>query len=76
MYKYPRDIEHYCSAAAVAATRKIFHKGEKSMKHLTKLFGKKALSVVCAIAIKLDDGGPILFKQNRITFNGKIFKVW
>lgn len=30
---------------------------------------------ICAVAIKLDDGGPILFKQNRITINGKIFNV-
>lgn len=29
----------------------------------------------CAIAIKLDDRGPVLFKQNRITINGKIFNV-
>jgi len=28
-----------------------------------------------AIAIKLEDGGPILFKQDRITKNGKMFKV-
>lgn len=33
------------------------------------------IMLICAIAIKLDDGGPILFKQNRITFNGKIFNV-
>lgn len=32
--------------------------------------------LICAIAIKLDDGGPILFKQNRITINGKIFNVF
>ena len=31
--------------------------------------------LICAIAIKLDDGGPILFKQNRITQNGKIFNI-
>ena len=31
--------------------------------------------LICAIAIKLDDGGPIFFKQNRITKNGKIFNV-
>lgn len=31
--------------------------------------------LICAIAIKLDDGGPILFKQNRITINGKIFNI-
>lgn len=28
-----------------------------------------------AIAIKLNDGGPVLFKQNRVTENGKIFNV-
>ncbi len=28
-----------------------------------------------AVAIKLDDGGPIFFKQNRITKDGKIFNV-
>ncbi len=32
--------------------------------------------LVCAIAIKLDDGGPILFKQNRITKDGKIFNIY
>jgi lipopolysaccharide/colanic/teichoic acid biosynthesis glycosyltransferase len=31
--------------------------------------------LIAAIAIKLDDGGPIFFKQNRITRNGKIFNV-
>ena len=31
--------------------------------------------LITAIAIKLDDGGPIFFKQNRITRNGKIFNV-
>jgi len=28
-----------------------------------------------SIAIKLDDGGPVFFKQNRITENGKIFNI-
>lgn len=31
--------------------------------------------LICAIAIKLDDGGPVFFKQNRITINGKIFNI-
>lgn len=33
------------------------------------------IMLICAIAIKIDDGGPVLFKQNRITINGKIFNV-
>ncbi len=30
---------------------------------------------IIAVSIKICDGGPILFKQNRITKNGKIFNV-
>lgn len=33
------------------------------------------IMIVTAIAIKLCDGGPIFFKQNRVTKNGKIFNV-
>ncbi|QIK56980.1 sugar transferase [Erysipelothrix sp. HDW6A] len=32
--------------------------------------------IVSAIAIKLGDGGSILFTQDRYTINGKIFKVY
>lgn len=31
--------------------------------------------LVTAILIKLEDGGPILYKQERLTLNGKKFKV-
>lgn len=31
---------------------------------------------ICAIAIKLEDGGDIFFKQNRATRYGKIFSVY
>ena len=31
--------------------------------------------LICMIAIKLDDGGPIFYKQNRITENGRIFNI-
>ena len=33
------------------------------------------IMLICAVAIKLDDGGKILFKQNRITKDGRIFNV-
>lgn len=33
------------------------------------------IMLICAIAIKLDDGGPVFFKQNRITKNGVIFNI-
>ncbi|MFQ9437291.1 MAG: sugar transferase [Ruminococcus callidus] len=32
--------------------------------------------LLSAIAIKLDDGGPVLFKQKRLTYHGKEFYVY
>ena len=32
--------------------------------------------IIAAIAIKLGDGGPVFFKQQRATRNGRIFKVY
>ena len=31
--------------------------------------------LLCAIAIKLYDGGPVFFRQDRGTMNGKIFRI-
>lgn len=33
------------------------------------------IMLVTAVCIKLCDGGPIFFRQNRVTLNGKIFNV-
>lgn len=32
--------------------------------------------IITAIAIKLEDRGPILYKQDRLTLNGKVFQVY
>lgn len=34
------------------------------------------LLLICAIAIKAEDGGPVLFKQNRVTKGGRIFMIY
>ena len=31
--------------------------------------------LVCAIWVKLDSNGPIIFRQDRLTKNGKVFKM-
>lgn len=31
--------------------------------------------LITALAIKLDDGGPVFYKQTRLTLNGKQFKI-
>lgn len=34
------------------------------------------LMIITALAIKLCDGGPVLFKQDRLTIGGKVFSVY
>ena len=31
---------------------------------------------IIAILVKCDSKGPVLFKQTRVTTNGKLFKIW
>ena len=33
------------------------------------------ISLLIALAIKLDDGGPVLFSQERVGLNGRVFKA-
>lgn len=33
------------------------------------------ITIICAIAIKADDGGPVFYRQNRITKDGAIFNI-
>lgn len=34
------------------------------------------IMLIVSILIKLDDGGPVLFKQNRLTLNNKEFEIY
>lgn len=43
---------------------------------LVGLIVTSPILVVAAIAIKLDDGGPVFFKQERVGREGSIFKIW
>lgn len=42
---------------------------------LVALLLTSPLMLGIAIAIKLDDGGPVFYKQRRLTKNGKVFEV-
>jgi exopolysaccharide biosynthesis polyprenyl glycosylphosphotransferase len=50
-----------------------------ALDRLTALLGLLVLSPVLlgiALAIKLTDKGPVMFRQTRIGYQGKAFKVW
>ena len=42
---------------------------------LVALIVASPIMLVAAIAIKMEDGGPIFFRQARVTLNGKIFHI-
>ncbi|MBQ3817048.1 MAG: sugar transferase, partial [Clostridia bacterium] len=33
------------------------------------------IMLICAVSIKIEDGGPVFFRQNRVTKDGKIFNI-
>lgn len=33
------------------------------------------IMLIIAVAIKLDDGGPVFYKQDRVTIDGKVFSI-
>ena len=43
---------------------------------LTALIISSPVMLLCAVSIKICDGGKIIFKQRRATKGGKIFKVY
>lgn len=55
--------------------QRIIKRGIDILISLLGLIITSPFMLFAAIAIKLDDGGPIFFKQNRITKDGKIFNV-
>ena len=34
------------------------------------------ITLIVGLAIKIEDGGPVFFKQTRVTKNGKLFKLY
>ena len=66
MYKFTEKQKNYLK-------RKYYFDG------LLALFGliiTSPILLIVAIAIKLEDGGPVLFKQERIGLRGKVFKIF
>ncbi len=40
------------------------------------LVGLSPVFILTALAIKLEDGGPVFFRQDRCGKNGQIFRIW
>lgn len=57
----------------------IYKKVKRILDIIISLFGLIILSpllLIVAIAIKLGSNGPVIFKQDRLGLNGKVFKIY
>ncbi len=84
------DIMEFCSTHYLLDDLCLFNKNVKAMtmqqrisKRLIDLFFSivgliigSPILLLSAIAIKIEDGGPVFFKQERATINGRIFNVY
>ncbi len=54
---------------------RVFKRGLDLAVSLLLLLGFAPFLLVAAVAIKLDDGGPILYRQERVTRDGRVFRI-
>lgn len=64
-----------CRNHGLTFEQRIFKRAMDIIVSLMGIILTGPIMLITAFAIKLNDGGPIFFKQNRVTINGKIFNV-
>ena len=78
------DVEKWHRRAALKRLRwRVIIRMTLGLKRLVDLVGgfcaiviSSPIFLITALAIKLDDGGPVLFKQIRVGANGQLFEIW
>lgn len=66
----------YMSGAPVDVMRNLIKRGSDIVMASLLLMFFAPIMLVTALAIKLEDGGPIFFRQNRHGFNNQVIRVW
>lgn len=64
------------SSIKMSLTQRIFKRLLDIIISLVALIIASPIFLIVAIAIKLDDNGPIIFKQKRLTRDGEIFEIY
>jgi len=78
------DVEKWHRRAALKRLRwRVIIRMTLGLKRLVDLVGgfcaiviSSPIFLITALAIKLDDGGPVLFKQIRVGAGGQLFEIW
>lgn len=64
-----------CRNAGLTFEQRLFKRTMDIVLSIIALIVMAIPMLITAIAIKFDDGGPVFFRQDRVTKDGKIFKV-
>lgn len=64
-----------CRNSGLTAEERFFKRCLDIVVALIGLIATGWLMIIVAIAIKLEDGGPVFYKQRRVTMNGKEFDI-
>ena len=59
----------------LSLTQKFFKRALDVVLCLIAMIPALPIMLIIAVAIKLEDGGPVFFKQDRVTLGGKIFSI-
>ncbi len=66
----------FFSNKELSLEQKFFKRAMDIILSLLAIIITSPIMLICAILIKIEDGGTVLYKQQRATINGKIFKVY
>lgn len=66
----------YCKNSGISTEEAAFKRGMDIVLALLALVLASPFMLVVALCVKLYDGGPILYSQERLTQNGKVFRLY
>ena len=70
------DVPVYrCKRSNTSLVYQVMKRGFDVILSLIGLIIISPVMLITAIAIKIDDGGPVFYKQTRLTLNGKNFEI-
>lgn len=66
---------YLCRNAGITASQRFMKRAFDILLSGIALVLLSPVLIITAIAIKIEDGGPIFFKQDRVTIGGKVFSI-
>lgn len=65
-----------CKNCSLSATQRFFKRMFDILISLTGIILSSPIMLISALLIKIYDGGPVIYKQKRVTVNEKVFDIY